>query len=280
MLLITGALGQLGRCLRDLLGPDGALYTDAADLDITDAAAVREYGRTRALTGIVNCAAYTNVDQAEDEPEAAHKINALGPENLARLAAEKEIPLVHISTDYVFDGTAHSPLKEDAPARPLGVYGRTKRAGEEAVLAHAGTCLVLRTAWLYSPYGKNFLKTMLRLGAERAEIGVVADQIGTPTYAPHLAAAVLKALPQLKPGEKTVCHFTDAGAAGWYDFAYAILSRAGLPCRVRPLATGEYPCKAARPAYSVLDKRKIRERFGVEPEHWTKGVEECLKKLS
>lgn len=280
MFLITGANGQLGLCLKDLLGPANALYTDAADLDITQYAALEDYAQHHRFDAIINCAAYTNVDKAEDEPALAHQINAVGPANLARLSAHLQIPLVHISTDYVFDGTAHNPLSEQAPVRPLGVYGKTKREGEEAVLAAAQTAVILRTAWLYSPYGKNFVKTMLRLGSSQPEIRVVADQIGTPTYAPHLAAAVLQVLPRLKKGEKTLYHFTDEGVASWYDLAYYVIKQAALPARVLPIKTSQYPTKAVRPAFSVLDKSKIKHDFALTINHWTQGVEECLNKLS
>lgn len=280
MLLITGANGQLGRCLRELLGEENALYTDAAELDITDAEAVHTFGAAHPLTGIVNCAAYTNVDKAEEEPEIARRINALGPTNLADLSAEQNIPLIHISTDYVFDGTAHTPIAEDAPANPLGVYGKTKREGEENVLSRAKTAVILRTAWLYSPYGKNFLKTMTSLSAQKNELRVVADQFGTPTYAPHLAEAIRLILPQIKMGQKEIYHFTDEGAATWYDFAYYILKIRQSPCRVLPISSHEYPAKAPRPAFSVLDKSKIKRDFNVFIPHWTQGVEECLKKLS
>lgn len=280
MLLITGANGQLGSCLKDILGEKGAIYTDAAELDITNENDVRAFGAAHELTGIINCAAYTNVDKAEDEPEPARRINALGPENLAKLAAEKDIPLVHISTDYVFNGTANQPIAETAAPAPLGVYGKTKREGEENVLKYAKTAVILRTAWLYSPYGKNFLKTMLTLGAQKDEIRVVADQFGTPTYAPHLAAAIVRILPQIKRGTNEIYHFTDEGSAAWYDFAHYILKTAGSACRVRPIATKDYPTKAVRPAFSVLDKSKIKRDFNLEISHWTKGVEECLTKLS
>ncbi len=280
MFLITGANGQLGLCLKDLLGADGAIYTDAADLDITDYAALEAFAQKHTFDAVINCAAYTNVDKAEDEPELAYKINAVGPANLARLSARLQIPLIHVSTDYVFDGTAHTPLTEGDPVRPLGVYGKTKREGEEAVLKQAHTVAVIRTAWLYSPYGKNFVKTMLNLGSAKEEIRVVADQIGTPTYAPHLAAAILRVLPQLKKGEKNLYHFTDEGVASWYDLAYYAVRQAGLKARVWPIATCEYPTKAVRPAFSVLNKSRIKKEFGLQIDHWTKGVDECLKKLS
>lgn len=280
MLLITGANGQLGSCLAELVPADRAYFLDVQDLDITDEAAVRAFGASHEISGIVNCAAYTNVDKAEDEPEAAYKINVTGAENLAKLAAEKCVPLVQISTDYVFDGTAHLPIPEDAPANPQSVYGQTKLAGEKAVLKYAETAVIIRTAWLYSPYGKNFLKTMLKLAAEKPQISVVADQIGTPTYAGHLARAIVRILPQIKAGTKAVYHFTDEGVAGWYDFASAILSKAGFKTPVLPIATAAYPAKAKRPAYSVLCKAKIKRDFNIPIDHWIKGVETCLKKLS
>ena len=280
MLLITGANGQLGSCLKDRLGKTNAVYTDATELDITDENAVRAFGAAHRLTGIINCAAYTNVDKAEDEPELARRINALGAENLAKLAAEKDIPLVHISTDYVFNGTANQPIAETAAPAPLGIYGKTKREGEENVLKYAKTAVILRTAWLYSPYGKNFLKTMLALGAQKDEIRVVADQFGTPTYAPHLAETIVQMLPQIKRGTNEIYHFTDEGSATWYDFAHYILKTAGSACWVRPISTKDYPTKAVRPLFSVLDKSKIKRAFNLEISHWTKGVEECLTKLS
>ena len=280
MFLITGANGQLGLCLKDLLGANGALYTDAADLDITDYTALEPFTQKHTFKAIINCAAYTNVDKAEEEPELAYKINAIGPANLARLSARLGVPLIHISTDYVFDGVSHAPLTEDDPVRPLGVYGKTKRAGEEAVLNQAYTAAVIRTAWLYSPYGKNFVKTMLNLGRTKDEIRVVADQIGTPTYAPHLAQAIVQILPQLKEPGVRLFHFTDEGVASWYDFAYYAISRAGLKACVLPIATREYPTKAVRPAFSVLDKSLVKKTFAITIDHWTKGVDECLKKLS
>lgn len=280
MLLITGANGQLGRCLQEVMGEQNALYTDAAQLDITDPAALEAFTKSHLLQGVVNCAAYTDVDKAEEEPERAYQVNALGPAHLARLCAWLQIPLVHISTDYVFDGTAHTPLTETDEACPLGVYGKTKRQGEEAVLGLAHTAAVIRTAWLYSPYGKNFVKTILELGRTRAEIRVVSDQIGSPTYAPHLAAAVVRVLECLQKGEKKLYHFTDEGVASWYDLAYYAVRQAGLNAQVLPIATREYPTRARRPAFSVLDKSRIKKETGIAIDHWTKGVDACLKKLS
>ena len=279
MFLITGANGQLGRCLRDILGENGALYTDAAELDITDLQAVQAFGARHDFGAIINCAAYTNVDKAEEEPALARRINVTGAENLAKLSAAKHVPLVHISTDYVFDGTAHTPIPEDAPCRPGGVYGQTKKEAEEAVFKYAETACTFRTAWLYSPYGKNFVKTMLELGHTKEEIRVVADQIGTPTYAPHLAEGILKILPRMTLGSKETYHFTDSGVCSWYDLAYYTVKQAACKASVLPITTDEYPARAQRPAYSVLSKEKIKKAFGIVSPHWTQGVEECLKKL-
>lgn len=280
MFLITGANGQLGKCLQDILPADKLVLTDVAELDITDENAVLAFGNKHPLTGIINCAAYTNVDKAESEPALARQINVNGPANLAKLAAVKNIPLVHISTDYVFDGTAYTPITEDAPVRPLGVYGQTKWEGEQAVLKYAPTAVILRTAWLYSPYGKNFVKTMLNLGAQRPQLSVVADQFGTPTYAPHLAQAIADILPQIKPNTQEIYHFTDEGTATWYDFAYYTLTVCGCACTVLPIHTADYPTPARRPAFSVLDKTKFKKTFHKVLPHWTQGVKQCLKKLS
>ncbi len=280
MFLITGANGQLGRCLQDILPAEKCICTDVAELDITSESAVFAFGEKHTLTAIINCAAYTNVDKAESEPELARKINVTGPANLAKLAAKKHIPLIHISTDYVFDGTSNTPLDENAPTHPLGVYGQTKYEGEQAVLQYAQTAVILRTAWLYSPYGKNFVKTMLKLGAEKEKLGVVCDQVGTPTYAPHLAQTIVQILPQIKTGARVIYNFTDEGVCSWYDLAWYTLNRAGSKCRVEPILSREYPTPAKRPAFSVLNKSKIKQTFNVSLSHWTKGVDECLTKLS
>lgn len=279
MLLITGANGQLGRCLQDILPTAQLVLTDVTELDITHEKTVLAFGEKYPLTALINCAAYTNVDKAESEPELAHKINVTGPANLAKLATAKNIPLVHISTDYIFDGTAHTPITEEQAVHPLGVYGQTKWEGEQAVLKYAQTAVILRTAWLYSPYGKNFVKTMLKLGAERPQLNVVADQFGTPTYAPHLAQAIVDILPLIKLGTQAIYHFTDEGTATWYDLAYYTLKCAGYPCTVLPIHTTDYPTPAKRPAFSVLDKTKFKTTFNKALPHWTKGVELCLKKL-
>jgi len=275
MLLVTGANGQLGNELRLLLG-DSAVYVDREELDITDEVAVREFFDAQNFDIVINCAAYTAVDKAEDDFEAADRINRLGPALLAKYGRR----IIQVSTDYVFDGKAHLPYKEDDAVNPVSVYGSTKLAGEKAVLAEAETAVVIRTAWLYSSFGANFVKTMRRLGAERDSLGVIFDQIGTPTYAADLAAAIVAMLPQIKAGTKEVYHYSNEGVASWYDFAVAIMRESGLSCAVRPLETSEYPTKATRPAYSVLNKAKIRRDFGLTIPHWMDGLKRCIAQLN
>lgn len=272
-ILITGARGQLGRCLSDLL-PD-ALKTDVGELDITDADAVQSYVDSNQVGTIVNCAAYTAVDRAEDDFDTAAKINIQGPRNLAQTGAR----LIHISTDYVFDGRGYRPYTPQDPTNPLSVYGRTKREGELTVLEHAQTAVIIRTAWLYSAYGHNFVQTMRALGTDRPEINVVADQVGTPTFAGDLARAITDILPQVPAGHRDIYHFTNEGICSWYDFAVAIMAGSNLSCRVNPIPSSAYPTRATRPFYSVLDKAKIKDTFNISIEHWTKGLARCLKQF-
>lgn len=274
MLLVTGADGQLGRELRLLLG-DRAIYANRAQLDITDEAKVAAFFAEQTFDFVINCAAYTAVDKAEDDAEAADRVNRLGAELLARYGRR----IIQISTDYVFDGESSRPYKEDDETRPMSVYGRTKRAGEEAVLAQAETAVVVRTSWLYSSFGGNFVKTMQRLGRERESLGVVFDQVGTPTYAADLAAAVTVMLPEITPGMKEIFHYSNEGVASWYDFACAIMQESHLSCAVRPIESAEYPTRAARPAFSVLNKAKIKKRFGLAVPHWTDGLKRCVKMM-
>ena len=274
MFLVTGAGGQLGQELRLLLG-DRAVYVGHGELDIADEAAVRAFCAARTFDFIINCAAYTAVDRAEDDAEGAERVNALGPALLARYGRR----IVQISTDYVFDGDISRPYREDDEPRPRSVYGRTKLAGEKAVLAEAETAVVVRTSWLYSSFGNNFMKTMRRLGAERESLGVVFDQVGTPTCAADLAAAIVTMLPQLTSGMKEVYHYSNEGVASWYDFACAIMKASGLACTVRPIESSEYPTRAARPAFSVLNKAKIKKRFGLAIPHWTDGLKCCMKAM-
>lgn len=274
MFLVVGANGQLGNELRLLLG-DKAEYVDRNELDITDKQAVLDFVRPEKYQAVINCAAYTAVDKAEDEPELAEKINRDGPANLALTG----VPLVHVSTDYVFDGQNCVPYTEDDRANPRSVYGVTKLAGEQAVLAVADTAVIIRTAWLYSEFGNNFVKTMRRLGAERDSLNVVFDQAGTPTYAKDLAQAIVDILPQLSPEVKGIYHFSNEGVCSWYDFALAIMQKSNLSCKVSPIESSQYPTKALRPSYSVLNKGKIKKTFGIEIRHWKAALDECINNL-
>lgn len=283
-ILVTGANGQLGREMQRLsaVSPNNYTFTDVAELNVTDAGAVRQaVAQTRAEV-IVNCAAYTNVERAEEDEEAADRLNRGAAENLARAAEANGATLIHVSTDYVFDGTAHTPYREDTAPSPLGAYGRTKLAGERAVMASGCRYLIFRTAWLYSEYGHNFLKTMLRLTSERDTLQVVFDQIGTPTYAGDLALAIFSIIESERyAGNEGVYHFTDEGVCSWYDFATEIAAAAGHDsCRIIPCHTSEFPTKAQRPAYSVLDKTKIKTTFQMDIPHWREAMIYCLKQLA
>jgi len=282
-ILITGANGQLGRSLQRLGGvsPHNYICTDVAELDITDAGAVLQTVKEQRIDVIVNCAAYTNVERAEEDEPTADLLNHKAAAYLAAAAKETGATLIHVSTDYVFDGTAHLPYTEDAPTAPLGVYGRTKLAGERAVAESGCKYLTFRTAWLYSEYGNNFLKTMLRLTAEKERLNVVFDQAGTPTYAGDLAMTIFSIVEGgYFAGNEGLYHFSNEGVASWYDFAAEIAAAAGHDkCRIRPCRTAEFPTKAARPAYSVLDKSKIKETFGLEIPHWRESMLYCLKNM-
>ena len=282
-ILITGANGQLGRSLQRLGGvsPHNYICTDVAELDITDAGAVLRAVREQGIDVIVNCAAYTDVERAEEDETRADLLNHKAAGNLAAAAKETGATLFHVSTDYVFDGTAHTPYTEEVTPSPLGAYGRTKLAGERAVMASGCRYLIFRTAWLYSEYGKNFLKKMLRLTSERDTLQVVFDQIGTPTYAGDLALAIFSIIEAGRyAGNEGVYHFTDEGVCSWYDFATEIAAAAGHDkCRILPCHTSEFPTKATRPAYSVLDKTKVKQTFQMDIPHWREAMLYCLEKL-
>lgn len=274
MFLVTGANGQLGNELRLRLG-ERARYVDRDELDITDAEAVQAFVKGQSFDAIINCAAYTAVDKAESDADLAEKINVQGPENLAKTG----IPLIHISTDYVFDGTACVPYTEDVRPNPNSVYGRTKLAGEQAVAKYASAAVIIRTAWLYSCFGNNFVKTMRRLGAERESLNVVFDQTGTPTYAGDLAAAIVAVLEKMPQQGCEVYHFSNEGVCSWYDFALEIMKLSGLKCRVSPIESKDYPTPAKRPSYSVLNKGKIKKHFGIANRHWSEALAECIEKM-
>ncbi|MBR6055245.1 MAG: dTDP-4-dehydrorhamnose reductase [Bacteroidales bacterium] len=284
-ILVTGAAGQLGSEMRNLAPgtPDRYIFTDVVDipdtvkLDITDIDAVRSLCSAEGVDAIVNCAAYTNVDKAESDEALADLLNNRAVGNLATVAAERGALLVHVSTDYVFGGNSCTPYAEDAPTAPLGVYGRTKLAGEEAVKASGCRYLIFRTAWLYSPYGKNFVKTMLKLTAEKDSLKVVFDQVGSPTYAADLAAVIVKALAD---GSRTgLYHFSNEGVCSWFDFACAIRDLAGNKCDITPCHSDEFPSPVRRPAFSVLDKTKVKADFGVTIPHWYVSLKKCIDRL-
>lgn len=253
-------------------------FTDVQELDICDEQAVNQFVRDNQIDIIVNCAAYTAVDKAEDNPELCDKLNHIAPGYLAAAAEACGAALIQVSTDYVFDGTGHIPYTEDMTPCPNSVYGTTKLAGEQAVMEKCSHAMIIRTAWLYSIYGNNFVKTMLRLGRERETLGVVFDQIGTPTYANDLARAIFAAIDKgIVPG---VYHFSDEGVCSWYDFTLAIHRMAGITtCKVSPLHTDEFPAKAPRPHYSVLDKTKIKKTFSIEIPHWESSLKACIEQL-
>lgn len=280
-ILVTGANGQLGNEMRVVAGGQTALvyhFTDVAELDICDEQAVERFVAEGAIDCIVNCAAYTNVNKAEEDAVLCDRLNHLAPANLARVAARHRIGLVHVSTDYVFNGEHHVPYREDDATCPNSVYGTTKLAGEEAIRTIHPEAVIIRTAWLYSSFGNNFVKTMLRLGKEREELGVVFDQIGTPTYARDLARAIQHIVGSgIVPG---IYHYSNEGVCSWYDFTKAIFDLAGITtCCLKPLHTDEYPTPAARPHYSVLDKTKIKQTYGVKVPHWMDSLRECIKMM-
>lgn len=280
-ILITGCNGQLGNEMQ-LLEKENPQHTyfntDVAELDIMDQAAIEKMVMDNDIDGIVNCAAYTAVDKAEDNQELCRKLNSLAPGYLAAAIEKRGGWMIQISTDYVFDGTNHTPYTEEAPTCPNSVYGVTKLEGEQAVQRNCPKSMVIRTAWLYSTFGNNFVKTMIRLGKEKPELGVIFDQIGTPTYAHDLAVAIFAAINQgVVPG---VYHFSNEGVISWYDFTKAIHRIAGITtCHVRPLHTSEYPTPASRPHYSVLDKTKIKTVYGIEVPYWEESLEVCVRKL-
>lgn len=283
-ILVTGANGQLGNEMR-IVSQQSAhhyIFTDVAELDITDAAAVEKMVADNDVKVIVNCAAYTNVDKAEDDRELAELLNAKAVENLAVAIRRNDGLLVHVSTDYVFGGTRNNtPCREEEAANPTGVYGETKLHGEEAVIRSGCHYLIIRTAWLYSEYGKNFLKTMLDLTATKPELRVVFDQVGTPTYAYDLAAAIYDIVEKRRyAGRDGIYHYSNEGVCSWYDFTKAIAEYAGhTACDIQPCHSDEYPSKVVRPSYSVLDKTKIKTTFGLKVPYWTDSLKQCIDNL-
>ena len=282
-ILVTGANGQLGSEMRKLgaVSPNEYIFTDVAELDITDKAAVMAFAEQTKIDVIVNCAAYTNVDKAEDDEATAELINATAVRNLAEAAKAQDATLFHVSTDYVFGAEGNTPRREDMPTNPLGVYGTTKLHGEHAIQEVGAKAIIIRTAWLYSEFGNNFLKTMLRLTAEKESLNVVFDQVGTPTYAGDLALVIFSIIEgNIYIGNEGTYHFSNEGVCSWYDFATEIAIAAGHDgCNIQPCHSSEFPSKVTRPPYSVLDKTKIKQTFGVDIPHWRDSMLYCLERL-
>ncbi|MDR0744242.1 MAG: dTDP-4-dehydrorhamnose reductase [Tannerella sp.] len=279
--LVTGANGRLGTALRAISEDFENIrihFTDVDTLDILDKSAVESYMKSFGIGTVVNCAAYTAVDGAEDDAERCMRINRDAVRHIGEAAASSGARVIHVSTDYVFDGTGQRPYREDDATNPLSVYGKSKLAGEQVLMAVCPGAVIIRTAWLYSETGDNFVKTMLRLGVEQERVNVVADQQGTPTYAGDLAEAIMKvvAAGRFVPG---VYHYTDEGVCTWYDFAVRIFDMAGLKCQAHPLTTDGYPTRALRPAYSVLDKTKIKETYGLIIPSWEESLGKCLHNM-
>jgi dTDP-4-dehydrorhamnose reductase len=294
MILVTGANGQLGQCFRKLAGtmPDTQfVFKNSSDLDITHLIDVQQLVGSLLSSGkqlwVINCAAYTAVDKAESEPDRARKVNVAGVKNLARVCAAHQLPLLHFSTDYVYHSRKNTPFLETDPVQPQGVYAKTKYLGEQAALKqHPLLTMVIRTSWVYSEFGHNFVKTMLRLGSERSSIRVVWDQIGSPTNATDLAQAVLHIYRQVEEGKiplsaiAGIWHYANEGVASWYDLASAIFEYRQLSCQIEPILTQEYPTPARRPHFSVLDKAKIKAAFGLDIPHWRASLKKCLEEAS
>lgn len=286
-ILVTGSYGQLGNEIRILTENEKdfkMFLTDVDTLDICDYEAVENFVSENKIDMILNCAAYTAVDKAEDNEEICRKVNALAPFNLAKAAAKYNAGFIHISTDYVFDGTSCVPYTEDMPATGLSVYGKTKREGELKIVETLSSAVIIRTAWLYSEFGNNFVKTMIKLGKEREALNVVFDQVGTPTYALDLAKAMITVAKKMFSDGNIyggIYHFTNEGVCSWYDFTLKIHELSGITtCKVSPIESKDYPTKAPRPSFSVLNKAKIKKTFGIEIPHWEQSLKQCLFKLA
>ncbi len=278
--LVTGSKGQLGSELKDLVSGENFYFTDRDTLDIANKEAVEKFCKENSIDTIINCAAYTAVDKAEEDVENADRINHLAVKYLAEVAKENGIKLVHVSTDYVFDGENFRPYVESDVTNPNGVYGSTKLAGEEAIKkVNPHNAIIIRTSWVYSSFGANFVKTMLHLGKERDALGVIFDQVGTPTYAKDLAQAILDILPKIKSETVEIYNYSNEGVLSWYDFAKEIMKMAKIACKVNPIETKAYPTPAKRPHYSLLNKAKIKETFKIEIPYWKDGLDDCLRNM-
>ena len=281
--LVTGATGQLGSEIHTLskrYPQYNFTFVDRDTLDLSNLCKLEDYFDDKSFDIIINCAAYTAVDKAEDEADLANTINHRGLSLLAKIAKNREISLIHISTDYVFNGKNFIPYVETDATDPQGVYGQTKLDGEKAILnIGAKNTIIIRTSWVYSSFGANFVKTMLRLGKERDELGVIFDQVGTPTYARDLAKTILDILPQLKNESPEIYHFSNEGVSSWYDFAKTIFELSNVQCKVNPIETSQYPTPATRPHYSLLNKSKIKKEYNINIPYWKDSLRTCLQEI-
>lgn len=282
-ILVTGSNGQLGNELQVISKAESGLefiFTDLAELDITDEQAISLFFQKEKPDAVINCAAYTAVDKAEEDPGTANLINGSAVGILARAASFHNAIIIHISTDYVFDGKGHRPYSEDDQVNPVSAYAVSKLSGELAMLKHARSGYILRTSWLYSSFGHNFVKTIIKYGKERGRLNVVFDQVGTPTYAYDLALTIIAILKSgEKPTQTEIYHYSNEGVISWYDFAMSIIELSGITCKIEPIETKDYPLPAVRPFYSVFNKTKIKQRFGVEIPYWRDSLKACLEKL-
>jgi dTDP-4-dehydrorhamnose reductase len=281
-ILVTGSKGQVGSELQALKNDYNYnfFFTDRNSLDITNKKDIENFIQENSINIIINAAAYTAVDKAEEDIENADRVNHLATKYLAEIAKEKNIKLIHISTDYVFNGENFKPYTEDDTTNPNGVYGTTKLAGEDAMKTiNPKDSIIIRTSWVYSSYGANFVKTMLRLGKERDSLGVIYDQVGTPTYSRDLAKAILDIIPNIKNEKVAIYNYSNEGVLSWYDFAKEIMKMAKIDCQINPIETKEYPTPAKRPHYSLLNKAKIKKEFNITIPYWKDSLEKCLKTL-
>jgi len=284
-ILVTGANGQLGSELQEEVSKIASsdlhfFFTDKDTLDITDLNNIKNFISVNHIDTIINCAAYTAVDKAEDDKINANKINHLAVKYLAQVSKDQDLSFIHVSTDYVFDGVNHKPYIEDDMTNPNGIYGQTKLDAESIMLKiNPVNSIIIRTSWVYSSYGANFVKTMLRLGKDKEQLGVIFDQVGTPTYAKDLAQAILEILPQLKNDNVEIYHYSNEGVCSWYDFAKTIFELSDITCQVNPIETKEYPTPAQRPHYSLLNKSKIKKDFDLIIPYWKDSLHMCLNKM-
>ena len=281
-ILVTGSNGQVGSEIKELSSNYNYnfFFTTRDDIDITSKDSIKEFCQTNSINVIINCAAYTAVDKAESDMENADLVNRKAVKKLSIVAKELNIKLIHISTDYVFDGKNFKPYVEEFQTNPQSVYGKTKLDGENEIRdINPLNSIIIRTSWVYSYYGNNFVKTMLRLGKEKEELGVIFDQIGTPTYAAHLAKTILDIIPQIENSKVEIYNYSNEGVLSWYDFAKEIMKMAKLNCKINPIETYQYPTPAKRPHFSLLNKSKIKQKFNIEIPYWKDGLDDCLKRL-